>query len=123
MDRNEISRRILDFTLEIISLLSGEDYTIVKTTSGRTPIMQESGVWSRTPMTEPPSLIHEQKILELTHKIIELLTGEVPVRCQDVSVYFTMEEWKYIEGHKDLYKDAMMEEHPPLTSPGEKRRS
>ncbi|XP_063819155.1 LOW QUALITY PROTEIN: uncharacterized protein LOC135057187 [Pseudophryne corroboree] len=53
----------------------------------------------------PHSLIHErdneQKILELTNKIIQLLTGE---------------EGEYIEGHKDLYKDVMMENHRPLTS-------
>ncbi|XP_040284963.1 zinc finger protein 501-like isoform X1 [Bufo bufo] len=122
MDRKEISRRLLDLTLEIISLLSGEDYTIVKKTSGGTPIIHESGGWSRTPITEPFPLIHEQKILELTHKMMELLTGEVPVRCQDVAVYFSMEEWEYVGGYKDLYKEAMMEAPRPLTSPSKKRR-
>ncbi|XP_075703244.1 gastrula zinc finger protein XlCGF66.1-like [Rhinoderma darwinii] len=124
-DSNEVTTRILNFTLEIIYLLSGKEYTIVKKTWGDcvAPSSHESGGWSRsrTPITEPPhSRIHEknikQKILELLHKMTELLTGEVPIRCQDVAVYFSMEEWEYVEGHKDLYEEVMMEDYRPLTS-------
>ncbi|XP_056393217.1 oocyte zinc finger protein XlCOF7.1-like [Hyla sarda] len=124
-DRNEMTKRILHFTLEILHLLTGEDYTIVKKTWGEcvapSSHLHESGGRSRArgPIMEPPphSLIHEEKILELTHRITELLTGEVPIRCQDVAVYFSMEEWEYVEGHKDLYQDiVMMEDHRPLTS-------
>ncbi|XP_075692445.1 uncharacterized protein LOC142659810 [Rhinoderma darwinii] len=133
-DRNEMSRRILDFTLEIIYLLSGEEYTIVKKTSGdcTTPIIHESGGWSSSqgPITEPPphSRIHEKnnkrKILELIYKMTELLTGEVPIRCQDVTVYFSMEEWEYLEGHKDLYEEVMMENYRLHTSAdGSSRRN
>ncbi|XP_056409921.1 oocyte zinc finger protein XlCOF7.1-like isoform X1 [Hyla sarda] len=120
------TERILELSLEIIYLLTGEDYTVVKKTSGECVAPSRSGGWSRArgPITEPPppSLIpernNEQKILELTHKMMELLTGEVPIRCQDVTVYFSMEEWEYIEGHKDLYQDiVMMEDHRPRTSP------
>ncbi|XP_040284898.1 oocyte zinc finger protein XlCOF7.1-like [Bufo bufo] len=117
MDRKEISRRILDFTLEIISLLSGEDYTIVKKTPGETPIIHESEELRLTLFMEPPPLIHEQKILELTHKIMELLTGEVPKRCQDVAAFVSMEKQEHLEGHKDLYMDTIMEDLQPLMKP------
>ncbi|XP_040287551.1 uncharacterized protein LOC121000871 isoform X4 [Bufo bufo] len=66
------------------------------------------------------NLIHKknnEKILEVVHKMMELLTGEVPIRCQDVAVYFSMEEWEYLEGHKGLYKEVKMEEDQHLTSP------
>ncbi|XP_073538396.1 gastrula zinc finger protein XlCGF66.1-like isoform X2 [Phyllobates terribilis] len=124
-DRDKMAERILQLTLEILFRLTGEDYTVVKKTSSERCQAPVSERWGRplSPIMGPPPhpLIHEdindQKILELTYKMIELLTGEVPIRCQDVTVYFTMEEWEYLEGHKDLYKDVMMEVPQPLTSP------
>ncbi|XP_073406352.1 uncharacterized protein [Dendrobates tinctorius] len=125
MDRDKMAEKILHLTPEILFRLTGEDYTVVKKTSiGRCQAPVSEG-WGRplSPITGPPShpLIYEdindQKILELTYKMIELLTGEVPIRCQDVTIYFSMEEWEYLEGHKDLYKDVMMEVPQPLTSP------
>ncbi|XP_063819424.1 uncharacterized protein LOC135057466 [Pseudophryne corroboree] len=112
-DRSQMSERILNLTLEIIYLLTGEDYTIVRKISVECEIPSSSPIVSgglsriQSPITVPPphSLIHErdndQKILELTNKIIQLLTGE---------------EGKYIEDHRGLYKDVMMENHRPLTS-------
>ncbi|XP_073538082.1 uncharacterized protein [Phyllobates terribilis] len=125
MDRDKMAERMLHLTLEILFRLTGEDYTVVKKTSSERCQAPVSEGWGRplSPITGPPPhpLIHEdineQKILELTYKMIELLTGEVPIRCQDVAVYFSMEEWEYLEGHKDLYKDIMMEVPQPLTSP------
>ncbi|XP_073538315.1 oocyte zinc finger protein XlCOF29-like [Phyllobates terribilis] len=116
MDRNrdKMTERILHFTLEILFRLTGEDYTVVKKTSNECCQDPVSEGWGRSlsPITGPPPhpLIHEdindQKILELTTKMIELLTGE---------------EWEYLEGHKDLYKDVMMEVPQPLTSPGNRQ--
>ncbi|XP_044151125.1 uncharacterized protein LOC122939174 isoform X4 [Bufo gargarizans] len=99
-DGDKMAERMLDLTLEILLLLTGEDYSTVKKTSS--------------------NLMHEknnEKILEVVHKMMELLTGEVPLRCQDVAVYFSMEEWEYLEGDKGLYKEVKMEEDQPLTSP------
>ncbi|KAM3939877.1 uncharacterized protein RB166_021881 [Leptodactylus fuscus] len=123
-DRNKMAESLLNLTLEIIYQLTGEDYTVVKkTSSGRcqAPVYDGyGGTLSPFPGPPPHPLIQEeingQKILELTNKMLELLTGEVPIRCQDVAVYFSMEEWEYLEGHKDLYKEVMMEDHRPLTS-------
>ncbi|XP_077322559.1 uncharacterized protein LOC143956245 isoform X5 [Lithobates pipiens] len=127
-DWSHMTEKILNLTLEIIYLLTGEDYEVVKKTT-RKHITHREGqrlskgfTKSRTPTISLPSSmipekINNKKILEVTQKIIELLTGEVPIRCQDVTVYFSMEEWEYLEGHKDLYKDVMMEDQPPLTSP------
>ncbi|XP_069604960.1 oocyte zinc finger protein XlCOF22-like isoform X1 [Ranitomeya imitator] len=125
MDRDKMAERILHLTLKILFQITGEDYTVVKKTSSDRCQDPVSEGWGRplSPITGPPPhpLIHEdindQKILELTYKIIELLTGEVPIRCQDVAVYFSMEEWEYLEGHRDLYNDVIMEVFQPLTSP------
>ncbi|XP_077110989.1 uncharacterized protein LOC143766876 [Ranitomeya variabilis] len=125
MDRDKTAERILHLTLEILFRLTGEDYTVVKKTSSDRCQDPVSEGWGRplSPITGPPPhpLIHEdindQKILKLIYKMIELLTGEVPIRCQDVVVYFSMEEWEYLEGHRDLYKDVIMEVPQPLTSP------
>ncbi|XP_075144415.1 uncharacterized protein LOC142219336 [Leptodactylus fuscus] len=123
-EKSHVTEQILSLTLEIIYLLTGEDYGPLK----KTPSSQlhVSGKLGRTlsPKTLPSShpilkMNNEQKILDITNKIIELLSGEVPIRCQDVTVYFSMEEWEYIEGHKDLYKEVMKETHQRLKSRGE----
>ncbi|KAM4031028.1 uncharacterized protein ACNLHF_018601 isoform 2-T2 [Anomaloglossus baeobatrachus] len=116
LDRTKITETIFNITLEIIYLLTGEDYIVVKKTSSH------GQGWSRiqSPMVEPPANSlpvknNDQKILDLTNKIIELLTGEVFIRCQDVTVYFSMEEWEYVEEHRDRYTFLIMEDHQPLT--------
>ncbi|XP_068113821.1 uncharacterized protein [Hyperolius riggenbachi] len=94
-DQSHMTERIFNLTLEIIYLLTGESFLPVKCGNYVTVMV-------------PPhhSLIsdghNKQRILEITRKMMELLTGE---------------EWQHIEGNKDLYKDTMMENQLPLTSP------
>ncbi|XP_056387548.1 oocyte zinc finger protein XlCOF7.1-like [Hyla sarda] len=128
MPIDDATERVLHFTLEIIYLLTGEDYGPLKKPAeavipdANSPLSRKKGR-NRSSMVAPPPLIleenNEQKILELANKIIELLTGEVPIRCQDFTVYFSMEEWEYLEDHKELYKDVIMEEKQTLISPVE----
>ncbi|XP_071990004.1 uncharacterized protein [Engystomops pustulosus] len=104
-DGDEVTRRILDITLEIIYLLTGEVYgPIIKS------IQHEEQSKTKTPTAAPPpSSMRSQKkmILDLTNSIIELLTDE--------------EESQYFEGHKDMYGDVVNASHmtAPLTSPDE----
>ncbi|XP_040292653.1 zinc finger protein 17-like isoform X2 [Bufo bufo] len=129
-DRDKMVESLISLTLEILFRLTGEDYTVVKKTSSERCQVPVSEGWGRTlsPITGPPphplilEEINREKIVQLTNKIIELLTEEVPIRCQDVTVYFSMEEWEYLEGHKDLYNDVIMEDHWPLTPPVEEER-
>ncbi|XP_077345469.1 uncharacterized protein LOC143989267 isoform X3 [Lithobates pipiens] len=109
-DRSHMTERILNLTLEIIHLLTGECFPPVKSGYHMTITVPPCD-------SIKPERHNMEKILEVTKKITELLTGEVPIRCQDVTVYFSMEEWEYLEGHKNLYKDFMMDNQPPLTSP------
>ncbi|XP_053546947.1 uncharacterized protein LOC128638839 [Bombina bombina] len=73
-DKRKVAERFLSQALEIIYLLTGEEYTIVK-------------------KNPPQSSIH--------------LTGEVSIKCDDVAMYFSMEEWEFIEDNKNTYKEVM----------------
>ncbi|XP_040286431.1 trichohyalin-like isoform X6 [Bufo bufo] len=120
-DGDKMAESIINLTLEILLRLTGEEYTVVKKTSSehcQAPVSEgRGGILSPISRPTPHIPIHEkvnrEKVLELTNKIIELLTGEVPIRCQDVAVYFSMEESEYLEEYKDLYKNVMMEDHQP----------
>ncbi|XP_040294479.1 uncharacterized protein LOC121005780 [Bufo bufo] len=129
MNRDKMAESIINLTVELLFWLTREDYTVVKKTSSehcQDPVPEGCGRTLSPIMGPPPRLIHEEihteKILVLANKMIEQLTGEVPIRCQDVTVYFSMEEWEYLEGHKDLYKEVMMEDHRPLKPPVKEER-
>ncbi|KAG9470516.1 hypothetical protein GDO78_017538 [Eleutherodactylus coqui] len=92
---------IFNLTLEILFRLTGEDYTVVKKTSSDGCQAPVSDGWGRplSPITGslPHPLIlkkiNEQKILELTNKMIELLTGEVTLL--GMLGHYTVTLWRY----------------------------
>ncbi|XP_031748986.1 oocyte zinc finger protein XlCOF29-like [Xenopus tropicalis] len=92
-DKNEERKeRILNLTLEIIYLLTGEGYVIPK---------KKSPTVGLGALHAPGSVIqkeNDKKILELISNIIQLLTGE---------------EWEYIKGNQALYREGIKEEEEP----------
>ncbi|MEE6490724.1 hypothetical protein FKM82_015980 [Ascaphus truei] len=123
--------KILKHALKIISLLTGEDYIIVKQSAEQAshsigPCLPEDfhKIQNDHMESQTISLIHErndemkvtEKIMGHSSGIMSLLTGEVPIKSDEVAVYFSLEEWEYLEGHKELYKDVMMENHQTLNS-------
>ncbi|XP_068112499.1 zinc finger protein 662-like isoform X4 [Hyperolius riggenbachi] len=110
-DRSHMAKKILNLTLEIVYLLTGEDYEVVKKTSGEL-LTSRSCLHGSYPITvpSPHSLMAERnsgkKILEIIHKMIELLAGE---------------EWQHLNGHGEISKDSMAENQPTLKSSTKKR--
>ncbi|XP_018096249.1 oocyte zinc finger protein XlCOF29-like isoform X2 [Xenopus laevis] len=116
-DKNQRNEKILNLTLEIIYLLTGEDFMVMKRTSDGFPqnctdCMLEGPCRRHTPTVafSSDSVTNDKVVLELMSNIIQLLTGE---------------EWDYIKGNKAFYSKRM-EEDPqqlhPLDCPYEDMR-
>ncbi|KAM4794939.1 uncharacterized protein WCC33_000097 [Rhinophrynus dorsalis] len=125
-DRNPVTEKILNLTLEIICLLTGEDYMVVKKQSEHDTDASsafESGGLCKTqiPITDYPLnlLTHKMRnanmILERT-KELPMPTAEVTVRCEDIAVYLSMEEWEYFQAHKEHYKEVIRKNRQPIRS-------
>ncbi|XP_063289773.1 oocyte zinc finger protein XlCOF8.4-like [Pelobates fuscus] len=111
-NKNRVSEKILSITFEIIYLLTGEDYMIVKKPGdsirqSSSPCVSEESCKNQSPCMVPPlhSLIrdrkNEKKILELTNQIIQLLAGEVE---------------EYV-GQKNRHSDSTLKNRKPSSSP------
>ncbi|XP_053555381.1 zinc finger protein 432 isoform X2 [Bombina bombina] len=50
------------------------------------------------------------------HNCCHKLTGEVPLKCDDVAVYFSIKELDYVEGQKEFYKDIVREKQQTLNT-------
>ncbi|KAG8430472.1 hypothetical protein GDO86_020540 [Hymenochirus boettgeri] len=128
-DKNHLNERILNLTLEIIHLLTGEDYIVMKKSGDGVPQSCTDCMLEGSCRLHPPTVSHPsrsviqkenaKKILDLISNIIHLLTGEVAIRCEDVSIYFSMEEWEYLKGNKTLYREVIKENHRQIHPLGE----
>ncbi|XP_053329194.1 zinc finger protein 3 homolog [Spea bombifrons] len=122
VDKDLTLETVLKHTLEIVCLLTGEDYIVVKKMSENGERKKGIGLIGSScknlgPSRENSDLVStgrvsgvkeavSEKITELANKIIQLLTKKVPLKHDDVAVYFTTEEWDYVEVHKEDYSDV-----------------
>ncbi|KAM5141365.1 oocyte zinc finger protein XlCOF29-like [Mantella aurantiaca] len=90
-DQTHVTERLLNFTLEIIYLLTGEEYKVVKKISGE-PLSPSRCLHRTSPITEPPphcltpEVTRAKKVLEVTKKMIGVLTGEVSGGFWEISI-------------------------------------
>uniref|UniRef100_A0A8C5PQV1 C2H2-type domain-containing protein n=1 Tax=Leptobrachium leishanense TaxID=445787 RepID=A0A8C5PQV1_9ANUR len=87
-----VAEKVWNLTLEILCLLVGEDCTVVRNRSDQKNPSLDMTCPLRSPKLEPRN---EQKILELSNRIIHLLTGE---------------EWDCLEDPEDLLTIVKMED-------------
>ncbi|OCT58395.1 hypothetical protein XELAEV_18002333mg, partial [Xenopus laevis] len=85
-DKNERNKRILNLTLEMIYLLTGEHYIPRKKSDDGGALHAPGSV------IQKENNKNDKKILELMSNIIQLLTGEVAIRTHHVSIYFSLQE-------------------------------
>ncbi|OCT58952.1 hypothetical protein XELAEV_18001441mg [Xenopus laevis] len=100
--------RMVNLTLEMIYLLTGEHYIPRKKSDDGGALHAPGSV------IQKENNKNDKKILELMSNIIQLLTGEVAIRTHHVSIYFSLDEWDYIKGNKDIYEEGIKEEPQKL---------
>ncbi|XP_068128333.1 zinc finger protein 485-like [Hyperolius riggenbachi] len=111
-NENKMTERLLNLATQLVYLQTGEDHVIMRKYGA---LKNQCSATNRAQNTDGPpphsqivECSNDEKLLKAINKITDLLTGEVSVRCQDVTVYFSMEEWQYVEDHQNVYKELLM---------------
>ncbi|XP_053545498.1 zinc finger protein 585B-like [Bombina bombina] len=110
-EARQIMETVIKHAFEIVYLLTGESYIVVKIKDEHSPFVAKSiygppsavFAWEKT---DNKSLIINT-IVNHASNIIHLMNGEMPVRYDSVAVYFSIEEWQYLKEHKDQYKSVI----------------
>ncbi|KAM4641565.1 uncharacterized protein O3C94_015907 isoform 1-T1 [Discoglossus pictus] len=112
MDKvQKITEVVVKHALDIVFLMTGEHYIVMKiNTKQISPTLsdpegpKDKGLpYGR----EGEKRQMSEQIVRHASDIIHLLRGEVPIQYDDFAVYFSMDEWEYIEKNKDVYKDIL----------------
>ncbi|XP_002931920.2 zinc finger protein 2 homolog isoform X1 [Xenopus tropicalis] len=118
-DKSQTTAKIFNCTLEIIYLLIGEDYVVVKKENDKgphsSPCVAEYRCGDQVILTEDPliSLAQEKnsdkKIMDLAKTISQVLMQKVSARCEEDALYSCMEQ--YLGTYREVYKVDVESEH------------
>ncbi|XP_069812298.1 oocyte zinc finger protein XlCOF7.1-like isoform X2 [Dendropsophus ebraccatus] len=106
-DKSQVIGKISNHTLELIYLLIGEDYIVVKKYNDTTTDSSTSTVSEEDPNSVISEKNKAKKVLMLANKIIKILTDRMPIKNEDIEVCSTMEE--YIKGYKEFFRDVVLD--------------
>ncbi|XP_063807134.1 oocyte zinc finger protein XlCOF7.1-like isoform X3 [Pseudophryne corroboree] len=116
-DRNKdlIIDKLLSLTMEIICLLTREDFIVVRKSGDQVtdingpPVSdRSSGTQSPNPEAPPHAPTEERsrdRNIQAPTEVYHRETGKVPGKCKDVDVSFSVTEWDYSDGYKDVVMD------------------
>ncbi|XP_068120781.1 zinc finger protein 436-like [Hyperolius riggenbachi] len=128
-DKMEVTEKILNLTLEIIFLLTGEDFILTKKPDdppgeSNTSCPLDGSPQPHSPIlgppSEPPKLEESEDCDVQEHNtLLQSPTEETAAQCEeDMAAYLSAEEWGYLEGHQEHYMDVTAETQTPPTSTG-----
>ncbi|XP_063807196.1 oocyte zinc finger protein XlCOF7.1-like isoform X2 [Pseudophryne corroboree] len=116
-DRNKdlIIDKLLSLTMEIICLLTREDFIVVRKSGDQVtdisgPPVSDRSSGTQSPNTEAPPHAptgerSRDRITQPPTEVYHRETRKVPGKCKDVEVSFCVAEWDYSGGHNDVVMD------------------
>ncbi|XP_063814113.1 oocyte zinc finger protein XlCOF7.1-like isoform X2 [Pseudophryne corroboree] len=114
-NRNEMTERILNLTLEIIYLLTGEDCKVMKK-SGELITRTSNAYMSESPTQDQNHIMErngDQTIGELA-RIVHPQNGEASTAHDDIVVSLSVEKLNCLEPSKEPQKKQMVENYLPF---------
>ncbi|XP_040269155.1 zinc finger protein 79-like isoform X1 [Bufo bufo] len=107
-DKSQVIGEISNHTLELIYLLIGEEYIVVKK-------------YNDTSTEEDPKICERskaKKVLVLANKIIKILAEQMPIKHEDIEVYSTVKE--YLKGYREFIEDVILDNDQSPQAPDDK---
>ncbi|XP_063807168.1 oocyte zinc finger protein XlCOF7.1-like isoform X5 [Pseudophryne corroboree] len=116
-DRNKdlIIDKLLSLTMEIICLLTREDFIVVRKSGDQVTDISGAPVSDRSSGTQSPNTEapphaptgerNRDRNIQAPTEVYPRETGKVPGKCKDVEVSFSVTEWDCSGGHNDVVMD------------------